>query len=86
MPAVLSLACSYMKMQPAEAITAATWNGACALELQNRAGSLEAGKPADFLILSVGDYRELPYYFGAGTVARTYIRGRLVARETEILS
>ena len=42
MPFVLSVACTHMKMSPAEAITAATINGACALNLQHRKGSLEA--------------------------------------------
>ncbi|MGA2688641.1 MAG: imidazolonepropionase, partial [Candidatus Korobacteraceae bacterium] len=47
MPFVLSAACTHMKMSPAEAITAATYNGACALHLQSRKGSLEPGKDAD---------------------------------------
>src|SRR5207253_9168232 len=41
---ILSLACTHMKMSPAEAITAATINGAHALLLGDRKGSIEAGK------------------------------------------
>ncbi len=57
MPFVLSVACTHMKMSPAEAITAATYNGACALRLQGRKGSIEAGKDADIAIF---DARRLP--------------------------
>ena len=64
MPFVLSVACTQMKMLPAEAITAATYNGACALRLQHRKGSLEPGKDADIAIFEAEDYRELAYWFG----------------------
>src|SRR5207244_7294402 len=55
MPLVLSLACTHMKMSPAEAIAAATINGACALRLQHRKGSIEAGKDDDLSVLDVRD-------------------------------
>jgi len=71
MQMVLSLACTEMRMSPAEAISAATINGAHALRVADRAGSLEPGKCADLLILNVNDYRELPYYFGTNNVYMT---------------
>jgi len=71
MQMVLSLACTEMRMSPAEAITAATINGAHALRIADRTGSLEPGKYADLLVLSVNDYRELPYYFGTNNVNLT---------------
>jgi imidazolonepropionase len=71
MQMVLSLACTEMRMSPAEAISAATINGAHALGLAATVGSLEPGKQADLLILNVSDYRELPYYFGANNVHMT---------------
>lgn len=83
MQMVLSLACSQMRMTPAEAISAATVNGACALGLDGRAGTLEAGKQADFLVLNVSDYREIPYYFGANHVRTTVKRGVRVATGKE---
>jgi imidazolonepropionase len=75
MQMVLSLACTEMRMSPAEAIAAATINGARALGLADRVGSLEPGKQADLLLLNVADYRELPYYFGCNNVHHTIKRG-----------
>jgi imidazolonepropionase len=75
MPFVLSAACTHMKMSPAEAITAATINGACALNLQNRKGSLEVGKDADIAIFDATDYRELPYWFGVNRCWKTLLNG-----------
>ncbi len=71
MQMVLSLACTEMHMSPAEAIVAATINGAHALGRADRVGSLEPGKQGDVLVLKVSDYRELPYYFGANNVHLT---------------
>jgi imidazolonepropionase len=75
MQMVLSLACTEMRMSPAEAIAAATINGAHALGCADRIGSLEPGKQADLLLLNVSDYRELPYYFGTNNVHATMKRG-----------
>ncbi len=75
MPFVLSVACTHMKMSPAEAITAATYNGACALRLQGRKGSLEAGKDADIAIFDAEDYRELAYWFGVNRCRGTLLSG-----------
>ena len=77
MPFVLSAACTHMKMSPAEAIVAATYNGACALRLQGRKGSLEPGKDADIAIFDASDYRELAYWFGMNRCRETYLNGIL---------
>jgi len=71
MQMVLSLACTEMRMSPAEAIAAATINGAHALRCADRVGSLEPGKQGDLLVLNASDYRELPYYFGTNNVRTT---------------
>ena len=78
MPFVLSLACTQMKMTPAEAIAAATLNGAHALRLADRKGSLAPGKDADLALFEVDDYRELPYWVAANRCAGTILKGRLV--------
>jgi imidazolonepropionase len=75
MPFVLSVACTHMKMSPAEAITAATYNGACALRLQGRKGSIEVGKDADIAIFDAEDYRELAYWFGVNRCRETLMNG-----------
>jgi len=75
MPFVLSAACTHMKMSPAEAISAATYNGACALRLQSRKGSLEAGKDADIAIFDATDYRELSYWFGVNRCRQSIAKG-----------
>ena len=74
MPFVLSVACTHMKMSPAEAIAAATINGACALNLQHKKGSLEPGKDADIAIFDAQDYREIPYWFGVNRCSRTIMQ------------
>ena len=75
MPMAMSLACTHMKMSPAEAIAAATINGAWALRMADRKGSIEAGKDADFALFDVDDYREIPYWFGADYCAATVCNG-----------
>ncbi|MGB7554425.1 MAG: imidazolonepropionase [Candidatus Korobacteraceae bacterium] len=75
MPFVLSVACTHMKMSPAEALVAATYNGACALRLQGRKGSLEPGKDADIAVFEASDYRELAYWFGVNRCRETILNG-----------
>jgi imidazolonepropionase len=75
MPMAMSLACTHMKMSPAEAIAAATINGAHALRLADRKGSIEPGKDADLAVFAVNDYREIPYWFGANNCAITVLNG-----------
>ncbi|MGA7080424.1 MAG: imidazolonepropionase [Terriglobales bacterium] len=75
MPMAMSLACTHMKMSPAEAIVAATVNGAWALRLSDRKGSVEAGKDADLAVFNVTDYREIPYWFGVNRCALTIMNG-----------
>jgi imidazolonepropionase len=81
MQMVISLACSRMGMTPAEAIAAATINGAHALRRADQIGSLETGKVADLLLLNASDYREIPYHFGMNQVYMTIKRGAVVYRE-----
>ncbi len=76
MPMILSLACTQMKMSPAEAITAATINAAYSLKRGDKIGSLERGKLANFAIFECKDYRELAYWFGMPQMHSVYVKGR----------
>jgi imidazolonepropionase len=78
MPFVMSLACTQMKMSPAEAIAAATINGASALRLDTSKGSVEAGKDADLSVFDVSDYREIPYWMATNRCAMTVLNGTVV--------
>ncbi len=75
MPMAMSLACTHMKMSPSEAIAAATINGAHALRLAASKGSAEPGKDADLAVFDVGDYREIPYWFGVNRCVLTVANG-----------
>ena len=77
MTMILSLACTQMKMTPAEALTAATINAAHSLGRGDEIGSLEKGKRADFVIHDASDYRELAYFFGIEHPHSVYSRGQL---------
>jgi len=79
MPMVLSLACTQMKMSPAEAIIASTLNAAYSLNRGDKIGSFEPGKLADFVIFDCEDYRELAYWFGFQQTHSVYVRGKCVS-------
>jgi imidazolonepropionase len=76
MPMILSLACTQMKLSPAEAITASTINAAYSLGRGDQIGSLEAGKLANFSIFDCEDYRELTYWFGFPQTHSVYVKAR----------
>ena len=84
MPMILSLACTQLRMTPAEAITAATINSAYSLGRDKQIGSLEVGKLADISIFDVDDYREIPYYFGMNTCHTTIKRGQIVYSKSSL--
>jgi imidazolonepropionase len=74
---VLSLACTQMKMTPAEAIVAATMNSACSLRRQHRIGTIDLGKQADLAVYDLPDYREIPYFAAINFCVATFKRGQL---------
>lgn len=78
MQMALAIACTQMRMTPAEAITAATINAAYTLDLGHRLGSLEVGKQADAVVFNVTDYRQIPYFFGINHAQVTIKAGRIV--------
>ena len=78
MPMMMSIACSHMGLSPAEAIVASTYNPSFVVGREKEVGSLEVGKRADFLVLAIEDYREIPYRFGINPVSEVYIESRRV--------
>jgi imidazolonepropionase len=74
---VIALSCRYLRLTPAQAVAAATINAAAAILRDERVGSLEPGKQADLLILSVNDYRHLGYRFGTNLVQTVIKRGQI---------
>ena len=84
MQTVVSLACLQLGMTPAEAISAATINGAYALGRAKQVGSLEVGKAADLVILNTSDYRGLTNNFGMNMVHMTMKSGQFIYKEGEV--
>jgi imidazolonepropionase len=78
LPLIGSIACTQMKMTPAEVVTALTLNAAAALDRSDRLGSIEVGKQADLIVCDVPDYRQLFYHFGVNHVRHVIKAGRLV--------
>jgi len=79
MQMALAIACTQMRMRPAEAITAATINAAYSLDLGQQIGSLEVGKQADVVVFDVTDYRQIPYFFGINHALVTIKAGSIVS-------
>lgn len=75
---VMSLACTHMRLTPAEAIAAGTINAACALRLQAHKGSIEPGKDADFALFDVDDFREIAYWLAWNRCAEIIVGGQTV--------
>lgn len=75
MPLVMNLACLTMKLTPAEALTAATYNAACAIKREHIVGSIEIGKQADIVLWNVKNYQELQYRFGVNHVKTVWKKG-----------
>lgn len=74
---VVSLATIKMKMTPEEAINAATINGAFALNISDKIGSISKGKIANFMITKpIKSYRFIPYNFGSNSIEKVYLNGK----------
>lgn len=84
MQMTIALACGHMHLTPAEAVSACTINAAHALRRAGFLGSLERGKLADLIILSVPDYREIPYHFGVNLVELVMKAGTVLVERSEV--
>jgi imidazolonepropionase len=84
MQMMMSLACRKMGMTPAEAMCAATINGAHAMRRADRAGSIEVDKAADIVMFAVSDYRDIPFHFGTNLVEMTLKDGAIVYQRAQV--
>jgi imidazolonepropionase len=79
MPLVMTIACRYLRLLPAEALLASTINAAYAIGMAQYIGSIEVGKQADLLLLKEADYRHMAYFFGGNPVIRVMVKGQWVS-------
>ena len=61
MPFIIGLSCIYLGLSIEEALKAATWSGACAINEEKRIGSIEVGKQADLIIWDLDRIEQIPY-------------------------
>ena len=73
---ILSLACNKLKLTTEQAINAATINGAYAMGLSHKTGSITKGKIANVVITSeIESINDLPYFYGDNLVDKILING-----------
>jgi imidazolonepropionase len=75
MQLIIQLACLNMKMTPAEAICASTFNAACSIGMNDKIGSIEKGKQADIIILDIPNFKFLPYHYGINLIETVIKKG-----------
>jgi imidazolonepropionase len=78
-PLILTLAVSQLRMSVAEAVIAATVNGAAALGLADVTGQIAPGFSADLALFDLSDVRELPYWYGDRRCVGTWVRGKVAS-------
>jgi imidazolonepropionase len=76
LPVIMAIACTKLRLTPAETWVAATINGAAALRRADVCGSIEPGKRADLAIFDADDYRAVPYFAGTNVCSETVVAGR----------
>ncbi len=78
-PFLLTLACTQLKMTPAEAINSVTINGAAALEMSNEIGTIAKGKKANLIVTQkMPSYSYIPYDFGNNPVKKMILGDHIV--------
>lgn len=81
MQLVMSLASSYLRMTPGEALSAATLNAAFAVNKGHTLGALEQGRRADIVIMDAEDYREIAYFMGSNLACAVVKDGSVLASD-----
>ncbi|MFL3661966.1 MAG: imidazolonepropionase [Polaribacter sp.] len=78
---VVATACIKMKMTPEEAINAATINGAYAMGLQDKVGSISKGKFANLILTkAINSYHFIPYSFGNHAIEKVFLKGEIIKK------
>ncbi|HCY85508.1 MAG TPA: imidazolonepropionase, partial [Desulfobacteraceae bacterium] len=80
---VMNMGCLLFDMTCEEALAGVTINGARALGLADRKGSLETGKDADLVVWNIDSPADLCYFLGRDAVDRVVIAGKTVYRQQE---
>jgi len=76
---VVSTACIKMKLTSEEAINAATINGAYAMGISDKVGSITKGKIANLIITKdINSINEIPYSFGSGKISEVILAGKII--------
>jgi imidazolonepropionase len=76
---VLSMAATMLKMQVNESLNAATINGAIAMGIEDKAGKIEAGKPANLLLSKpIPSLSFIPYHFGQSSLEKVMVNGEFL--------
>ena len=78
MPFIISLACLFLDLTIDEALKAATWTGACALNVEENVGSIEVGKKADLIIWDLDTPEEIPYNMASVPIQNVIKNGILL--------
>lgn len=78
MPLMMTIACTHMSLTVEECIAATTINGAAAVGLSDRLGSIEVGKEADIVLYDIPNYRHLAYHFGTNHASKVIKRGTIL--------
>jgi imidazolonepropionase len=73
-PLLMAIACTQLRMTPAEAFNAVTINGAYAMELSDTLGSITKGKKAHLILTKpIPSLDYIPYYFGVNCIEQVFI-------------
>ena len=78
MPFIMTLACLHMGMTVEEAYQSATYNGAIALGIENKVGSIEIGKKADLIIWKLDTLMDIPYYVSNHPIGKIIKNGNII--------
>ena len=79
LPFAMTTGCLYGQITPAEMLTAATLNGAAAIGMADRLGTLEPGKQADLVVWDADNLEQLIYRYGTNRASIVCKKGERMA-------